>query len=136
MIPHCTLVNNVVIFSLFPGIREDHVRHLLNTPDLRAMVMRTFGSGNAPQAAWLTQALSEAHDHGKVIVNVSQCMAGSVEMARYDAGFHLKEAGVTSGYDSTVESAVTKLMYVMGRSNDPDEIRYYMSQSIRGEISI
>ena len=135
MTPHFRLDNNVIIFSLFPGIREDLIRHIIHTPNLKAIVMRTFGSGNAPQNPWLLQALKEGTKNGKVIVNISQCMQGSVEMGRYGCGYHLQEAGVVSGYDSTVESAVTKLMFLQSHYDDPDEIRHLMNRSIRGEIS-
>lgn len=136
MIPHFRLDNNVIIFSLFPGVREDLIRHIIHTPNLRAIVMRTFGSGNAPQNPWLLNALKEGTRNGKVIVNISQCMQGTVEMGRYDTGVRLQEAGVVSGYDSTVESAVTKLMYLQSHFDDPEKIRFYMNQSIRGEITI
>ncbi len=134
--PHFRLDNNVIIFSLFPGVREDLIRHIIHTPNLRSIVMRTFGSGNAPQNPWLLQALKEGTHNGKVIVNISQCMQGAVEMNRYDTGFQLKEAGVVSGYDSTVESAVTKLMFLQSHYDDPEKIRHYMNCSIRGEITV
>ena len=136
MVPHFRLDNHVIIFSLFPGIREDLIRHIIHTPNLRAIVMRTFGSGNAPQSPWLLNALKEGAKHGKVIGNISQCMQGTVEMQRYDTGYHLQEAGVVSGYDSTVEGAVTKLMYLQSHYDDPDIIRQKMNQSIRGEITL
>jgi len=136
MIPHFRLDNNVIVFTIFPGIREDLVRHIIATPNLRAIVMRTYGSGNAPQKPWLINALKEAACHGKIIINISQCMAGKVERDRYDTGYQLKSAGVLSGYDSTVESAVTKLMYLQARYTDQDTVREYMKKSIRGEISI
>ena len=135
MTPHFRLDNNVIIFSLFPGIREDLIRHIIHTPNLKAIVMRTFGSGNAPQSPWLLNALKEGTHNGKVIVNISQCLQGCVEMGRYDTGFQLKEAGVVSGYDSTVESAVTKLMFLQSHYDDPEQVRAMMNQSIRGEIS-
>ncbi len=135
MLPHFRLDNNVIIFSLFPGIREDLIRHIIATPNLRSIVMRTFGSGNAPQSPWLISALKEGTRQGKVIVNISQCMQGMVEMGRYDTGFQLKEAGVISGHDSTVESAVTKLMFLQSHYNDPEQVRHYMQHSIRGEIT-
>ena len=98
--------------------------------------MRTFGSGNAPQSPWLLKALKEGTRNGKVIVNISQCMQGAVEMSRYDTGYHLQEAGVISGYDQTVESAVTKLMFLQSHyPDDPDTIRRLMVQSLRGEIT-
>lgn len=136
MIPHFKLDNNVIIFSLFPGIREDLVRHVIATPNLKSIVMRTFGSGNAPQRPWVMHALKEATHNGKVVINISQCIQGAVEMGRYDTGYQLQEAGVISGYDSTVENAVTKLMYLQSIFDDPETVRYYMRQSIRGEITV
>ena len=136
MTPHFRLDNNVIVFTIFPGIREDLVRHVIATPNLRSIVMRTFGSGNAPQSPWLIKALKEASANGKTIINISQCMAGSVEMGRYDTGYQLKSAGVISGHDSTVESAVTKLMYLQARFSDPEKIRHYLSRNIRGEMCV
>ena len=136
MTPHFRLDNNVIIFSLFPGIREDLVRHIIATPNLRSIVMRTFGSGNAPQRPWVMHALKEATLHGKVIINISQCMQGKVQMGRYDTGYQLQEAGVISGYDGTVESAVTKLMFLQSQYNDPEQVRHFMTQPIRGEITV
>lgn len=136
MTPHFRLDNNVIVFTIFPGIREDLVRHVIATPNLRSIVMRTFGSGNAPQSLWLIKALKEASANGKTIINISQCMAGSVEMGRYDTGYQLKSAGVISGHDSTVESAVTKLMYLQARFSDPEKIRHYLNRNIRGEMCV
>ncbi|MDD5894858.1 MAG: type I asparaginase [Prevotellaceae bacterium] len=134
--PRFVLDPSVIVFTVFPGIQEEHIRHVLMSPKLRSIVMRTYGSGNAPQYPWLTRALKEATSQGKIIVNISQCMAGSVEMGRYDTGYQLKEAGVISGHDSTVESAVTKLMYLQGIYSDWHQVKNYMQRSIRGEISI
>ena len=133
---HCQLDPNVLIMSLFPGFREDLMRHILSMPSLRAIVMRTYGSGNAPQSPWLISALKEAYQRGKVVINISQCLQGRVEMGRYDTGYHLQEAGVISGYDGTVESAVTKLMYLQGKYDDAEQVRKFMRQSICGEITI
>ena len=134
MVPHYELDNNVIIFSLFPGIREDIIQHILHAPTLKAIVMRSFGSGNAPQQPWLLNALREGTEQGKVIVNISQCVQGAVQMSRYDCGYHLQQAGVISGRDSTVESAVTKLMFLLARyPDDIDKVREEMNRSIRGE---
>ena len=136
MMPQFRLDANVIIFSLFPGLREDLIRHIIATPNLRSIVMRTFGSGNGPKNPWLISALREATRRGKVVVNISQCMQGCVEMGRYDTGYVLREAGVVSGRDSTVEAAVTKLMYLQGKYEDNEMVRKYMNLSICGETSI
>ena len=135
MVPHLQLDDSVIILSLMPGLREDIVRHVLTSPTLRAVVMRSYGSGNAPSHPWLLQALADATSQGKVVVNISQCVQGQVAMGRYDTGLHLQQAGVISGRDSTVESAVTKLMYLLARYADPAEVRRQMQLSLRGEMT-
>ncbi len=135
VIPHYAMNPNVVVLSLFPGVQEHIVGSVLLNRDVRAIVMRTFGSGNAPQAPWLLHTLRQATRQGTVVVNISQCVAGGVEMKRYDTGAHLIESGVVSGYDSTVEAAVTKLMHLLARHSDPQVIRTKMNQSLAGEIT-
>lgn len=136
MIPHTAIDPNVVVFSLFPGLQENIIRHVLDAPELRSIVMRSFGSGNAPKKPWLNRILQQASRRGVTIVNISQCLAGKVEMTRYDTGYRLKSTGVISGFDSTVECAVTKLMCLQGNFTDNKIVRNYMSRSICGEITI
>ena len=126
---------NIMVFTLFPGIQESLVRNILEMPQLRSVVMRTYGSGNAPSLPWLMEMLRRATERGFNIVNISQCAEGTVEMARYDAGFQLKSVGVISGYDSTVEAAVAKLMHLQARFDDPQQIRQLMNRSLCGEIT-
>ena len=136
MVPHTAIDPNVVVFSLFPGLQEQIIHHLLDAPELRSIVMRSFGSGNAPKKPWLIRLLQKASDKGVTVINISQCLAGCVEMSRYDTGYTLKTTGVMSGFDSTVESAVTKLMCLQGRFADNNIVRSYMSRSLCGEITI
>lgn len=135
-VPHLKLDPNVIVFSLFPGIQDAIVRHVLESPTLRGIVMRTYGSGNAPQAPWIMRLLDQAAHRGVNIINISQCLTGSVEMSRYGAGFQLKIAHVISGRDSTVEAAVTKLMYLQGRYSDNKIVREKLQQSLAGEITL
>ena len=133
--PHYLFDANVVILTLFPGIQQSIVSAVLHVPGLKAVVLKTFGSGNAPQKEWFIRELKEATERGIIIVNITQCTSGAVEMERYETGIHLLEAGVISGHDSTPESAVTKLMFLLGHDLSNKEIRNKMKTSIAGEIS-
>lgn len=125
---------NVVYMDLFPGINERIVRHILQAPGLKGVVMKTFGSGNGPTSPWFLQAVKEAIDSGVVIVNVSQCENGMVLPTRYGAGFGLEKAGVISGHDLTSEAAITKLMYLFGQGLNNEQVKVAMESSISGEM--
>ena len=124
------------------GVNITYHQNRILTPDWAKSMTPHFRLDNNViifslfQSPWLLKALKEGTRNGKVIVNISQCMQGAVEMSRYDTGYHLQEAGVISGYDQTVESAVTKLMFLQSHyPDDPDTIRRLMTQSLRGEIT-
>ena len=133
---HYLFDTNVVVLTLFPGIQEGIISSVFRTPGLKAVVMKTFGSGNAPQKPWLIQLIKEATQRGVVIINITQCQSGSVEMERYETGRQLLEAGVISGYDSTPECALTKLMFLLGHQLTPEEVRRLMATNLAGEITL
>lgn len=134
--PHYSLNPNVAVLKLFPGIQENIIEALLNIKGLRGVVLETYGSGNAPRKDWFIRHLREASERGIIIVNVTQCSAGSVEMERYETGYQLQKVGVVCGYDSTTEAAVTKLMFLLGKGYSPGEIRLRMSKPIANEITV
>lgn len=133
--PHYAYDTNVVVLTLFPGIQENIISNILSTPGLRAVVLKTYGAGNAPQKASFIKLLKEAIDKGIVIVNVSQCLAGTVQMRLYKTGLRLLDAGVISGYDSTVECLLTKLMFLLGQEKSPKEIEELMNTPMAGEFT-
>ena len=134
--PHFLLDTNIAILKLFPGIQENVVRSLFATEGLKAVVLETYGSGNAPRKPWFVQLLSDANRRGIVIVNVTQCGSGTVEMERYETGYQLISAGVVSGYDITTESAVAKLMFLLGHDYEPAQVRELMKCPLAGEITV
>ncbi len=134
--PHYLLDRNVAILKIFPGISPQVVESILNTPNLKGVVMETFGSGNAPSFDWLMDLLRDAVSRGIVIMNVTQCIAGGVEMHRYETGRKLLDVGVVSGYDSTTECAVAKMMFLFGQGMSQKEVKEHLNCSLIGEITI
>ena len=127
---------NVMIVDLNPGITEGILRHQLSTPDIKGVVLKTFGSGNAPTAQWFTDAVREAVERGIVILNVTQCVNGGVHARLYAAGDQLASTGVVSGHDITSEAAITKMMYLFGLGLSVREVRRYLECSLCGEVTL
>lgn len=127
--------NRVTVLKLFPGISPDTIQAILNIPQLKGVVMETYGSGNAETSPWFIHALKQAIDRGVIIYNVSQCNGGTVMQGRYETSKHLQDIGVLSGGDLTTEAAVTKLMFLLANQEFPTDARRYLVRSIRGEMS-
>lgn len=127
--------DHVFILKLFPGINQHVVRSVLQMPNLRGVVLETYGAGNAPLHDWFINELKQAIDKGVYIVNVTQCSGGSVIMGTYETSTQLKELGLISGGDITTEAAVTKLMYLLGQNIEKQEFKTVFETSLRGEIS-
>lgn len=129
------LDTRVSILKIHPGITPEVVRNILCGKDTRAIIMETYGSGNAPTRDWFLDIVRESSAMNKIIVNVTQCLAGTVNMNIYANGKALERAGVIDGYDSTTESALAKLFYLMGKSRDNEWVKAMMGRNLKGEIS-
>jgi L-asparaginase len=130
------LDNNVAILKIFPGISQKIIESIVNAKDIRAVILETYGSGNAPTSPWFIHTLKQAIDKGLILVNITQCAAGSVEMDKYETGMALKKAGVLSGYDCTTEAALTKLFFLLGQYGDNHDVRKMWQKNISGEFSL
>lgn len=120
---------------LFPGITAELARNVLQPP-LQGLVLEAYGVGNAPERnEGFIAAIREATARGVVIVDCTQCLRGSVDLGDYATGSALARAGVISGFDMTVEAALTKLVFLFGRGLTPDEVRRQMQLDLRGELT-
>lgn len=129
------LINDIVILKLFPGITEAVVKSILEIPKLKGVILETYGSGNAPTDSWFLMLIKKAMDKGIYIIDVSQCVGGGVILGQYDTSLELKKMNLINGKDITTESAVAKLMYLLGENINPTAFKATFETSLRGEIS-
>jgi L-asparaginase len=133
---HKQLDTNIAILKMFPGINEKVIYSILNTPGLKGVILETYGSGNATNEHWFLELLRKAVEKEIIILNVTQCVEGSVEMGKYLTGLPLEKLGVLSGYDITTESAIAKMMYLFGAGFNNDDIRKLLMRPLRGEMTV
>lgn len=126
---------NVAIVKVVPGMNTNMLSILTKVEGLRAVILETFGSGNAPTNEEFIGAVKELVDKGLIVVNVTQCHAGRVDMDAYATGIALKNIGVISGEDSTLEAALAKLYFLLGKYSENSDIVEGLMKNIRGEIS-
>ena len=130
-----SLDTRVSILKVHPGITPQVVSNILLGAETRAVIIETYGSGNALSKDWFVNLVKIASGMGKILLNVTQCLRGSVDMDIYATGRRLKEAGVVSGYDSTTESALAKLFHLCGCTPDNDSVKRELEHNLKGEIS-
>lgn len=132
---HREIDTRVAILKIHPGITPQVVKDILCSKDSRAVIIETYGAGNAPSKGWFIDLVNEASQMGKVLLNVTQCKLGSVDMDIYATGKCLKGAGVLSGYDCTTEGALAKLFHLLGQYDDNSMVKLSIEKNLRGEIS-
>jgi L-asparaginase len=129
------LDTNIVVLKLFPGITETTIRSIIHIKGLKGIVLETYGAGNAPSEKWFLDLLKEAVKKEIKIINVTQCAGGSVILGHYETSVALKKIGVLDGKDITTESAIAKLMYLLGENLSKKDFKLFFEKSLRGEIS-
>ena len=135
LVVHKKLNQAVVVIKLFPGISKQLLDYMLHAPDIRGVVLETFGSGNTTTATWFIQLLKKIIKKNICIINVTQCVGGGVYMGNYETSLALKNIGVVSGKDMTTEAAVTKLMFLLGKKISSKDLKIKFETSLCGELT-
>ncbi len=133
---HTEMDTNIAILKLYPGITSSVVKSILETKGLRGVILETYGAGNSIKSDWFLNLLKEAIQKNIIVLNVTQCKGGGcVHEGKYESSYLLGRVGIISGNDIITESAVTKMMYLLGNYSNNEITKTLLNKSLRGEMS-
>jgi len=132
---HKDMCSKIAVLKLYPGITEGVVRAVLSAPEIKGVILETYGAGNAPTLNWFVDLLKDALMSGIHVVNVTQCSGGSVIMGHYETSMQLQKMGLISGGDITFEAAITKMMYLLSKNLSRKEFKKMFETPIKGELT-
>lgn len=127
------LSDELALIRLFPGIHFGVYETVFTNPQVKAIVLETYGSGNAPSDKTFQALVSNFIEGGGVVLNITQCASGAVQQGAYQTSSFFERVGVVSGRNLTSEAAITKLMYLLGQPSTLD-VKQKLQESLVGEM--